>query len=387
MGQPKEMFFTMEEYHQRLSGLRSEMSKRGIDVLMSFTPENIYYMTGYQTPGYYVYQTLVVPMTREPFMVTRYLEETNVIGLSWLDDRAFFQDHEDPVESTLKALRERDLIRGKTIGIEENAWFISISQYLQLKGALSDAKVVDGSGSIESLRLIKSPQEIEYIRRAARVAEKGMQAGMEAIREGVTEDDIAAAVHYEVVRNGGEYMSLPPFICSGYRSGLAHATWGGRKIKKGDVVFFEISGCVKRYSAALMRTAFLGDPPEEVRKIAEVVIAGLTKAIETIRPGISSGDADKACRGVIAKAGYGEHYRHRLGYSIGTNFPPDWGEGHILSLRAHEPTLLKPNMTFHMPPAVLGYKDMGIGFSETIRVTDSGCETITNFERRLKVID
>jgi len=182
-------------------------------------------------------------------------------------------------------------------------------------------------------------------------------------------------------------MGLAPFICSGYRSALAHATWGGRKIEKGDVIFFEISGAVKRYSAALMRTAYLGDPPQEVVKIAEAVIAGLTKAVETIRPGITSEEADHACRSVIADAGYGEHYRHRLGYSIGVNFPPDWGEGHILSLRANEPTVLQSNMTFHMPPAVLGYKDMGIGFSETIQVTEEGCQTITNFERKLRIIN
>jgi Xaa-Pro dipeptidase len=362
------------------------MSSRGIDVLLSFTPENIYYISGYQTPGYYVYQTLVVPLDRDPFMVTRYLEETNVVGLSWLDDREFFQDHEDPVDATLKALKKRALIQNKTIGLEEDAWFISIKQYLKLRDALSGASVVNGSGCIEALRLIKSHQELEYIRRAARIAEKGMEAGMEAIREGVTEDDIAAAVHYEIIRNGGEYMSLPPFICSGYRSGLAHATWGGRKIEKGDAIFFEISGSVKRYSAALMRTAFLGDPPQEVVKIAEAVTAGLTKAVETIRPGITSDEADDACRSVIASAGYGEYYRHRLGYSIGVNFPPDWGEGHILSLRANEPTILRPNMTFHMPPAVLGYNDIGIGFSETIEVTEDGCQTITNFERKLRII-
>lgn len=385
MGNPKEMFFTIEEYQQRLEKLRQVMAGRGIDVLMSFTPENIYYMTGYQTPGYYVYQCLVVPMEREPFMVTRYLEETNVVGLSWLDDRASFQDWEDPVETTVKALKERKL-DGKTIGIEEDAWFLSIKHYLQLKEKLAAAKIVDGSGCIEKLRLIKSPQELEYIRRAARAAEKSMEAGMQAIKEGATEDDIAAAVHYELIRSGGEYMGLPPFICSGYRTALAHATWGGRRVERGDLIFFEISGCIKRYSAALMRTAYLGDPPDEVVKISDAVIAGLNKAIETIRPGITSGEADKACRDTIARAGYGEHYRHRLGYSIGVNFPPDWGEGHIVSLRTNDPTILEPGMVFHMPPAVLGYKDLGIGFSETILVTEGGCEPITNFERKLRVI-
>jgi Xaa-Pro dipeptidase len=387
MRKPREMYFTMEEYEERMRKLRQEMSSRGIDVLMSFTPENIYYMSGYQTPGYYKYQCLVVPIDREPFMISRYSEETNVWGFSVLEDRAFFQDWEDPVEITVKAFEERGLAANKTIGIEEDAWFLSIKDYSKLKNKLLKVRTVDGSGCVEKLRMIKSSQEIDYIRQAARIVEKAMKAGIESIKEGVTDNNIAAAVHYELINNGGEYMGLPPFVCSGYRSGISHATWSGKRVAKGEPVFFEMSACVKRYSAPLERTAYLGAPPAEVLKIADVLIAGLNKAIETIKPGVTAGEADKACRDVVAKAGYGEHYRHRLGYSMGVNFPPDWGEGHIVSLLANDPTILKAGMVFHMPPALIGYMDRGTGLSETILVTKDGCEVLTNFERKLFIIE
>ncbi len=108
-----------------------------------------------------------------------------------------------------------------------------------------------------------------------------------------------------MIRAGCEYPSIAPFITSGYRSGLAHSTWSGRKLEEGDLIYLEISGCVKRYSAALMRTVYLGEPPKEIVETADAIIAGLNKAIETIKPGITSGEADSACRDIITEAGWG----------------------------------------------------------------------------------
>lgn len=188
------------------------MSSKGMDVLICFIPENIYYITGYQTPGCYVFQCLLIPVDREPFMVTRYLEEINMVALSWLEDRAFFQDWEDPVEKTIRAMEERKLASNKTIGIGEDAWFLSFRNHTKLKHLLPNAALVDGSGCIENLRLIKSLQEIEYIRHAAWPAEKGTEAGMRAIKPGVSEDEIAGFVHYEMIRNGCEYPRVAPFV-------------------------------------------------------------------------------------------------------------------------------------------------------------------------------
>ncbi len=385
MSQQNQLFFSIEEYQQRLRKLREEMSSRGIEVLLSYTPENLCYITGYQTPGYYMYQCLVVPLEKEPFMVVRHLEAPNIDEYSWLQERVSYQDYEDPVEITARALRDRGL-DNKVLGIEEDAWFFTIKEYSGLKEKMHKARLIDGSGCVEKLRVVKSPQELEYIRQAARIAEKGMKVGLDAIKEGVTEDDIAAAVHYELISSGSEYMSLPPFITSGYRTGIGHTTWSGRRLVKGDLLYFEIPACVKRYSAALLRTAYLGDPPDEVIKIADVINAAFRRAVETIRPGITSGEADKACRDVINQAGYGEFYKNRLGYSIGVNFPPNWGEGHILSLVANDETVLEPGMVFHVPPGVVGYKKMGLSFSDTILVAEDGCEVITNFERKLRII-
>jgi Xaa-Pro dipeptidase len=135
-----------------------------------------------------------------------------------------------------------------------------------------------------------------------------------------------------------------------------------------------------------MRTVSVGKPSAEVETIAAVVIDGLNAAIATIRPGVTAGEVDAACRGEFIKAGIDQHFPHRTGYSIGIAFPPDWGEGHIMSLKSDDPTILQPNMTFHMPPGALVYGKYGIGFSETVRVTHNGCEVLTKFPRDLHVV-
>jgi Xaa-Pro dipeptidase len=123
-----------------------------------------------------------------------------------------------------------------------------------------------------------------------------------------------------------------------------------------------------------------------VERIAGVVISGLNAAIETIKPGVTAGEVDAACRGKFIAAGIDQYFHHRTGYSIGIAFPPDWGEGHAMSLRSGDPAVLEPNMTFHMPPGVLVYGKYGIGFSETVRVTENGCEVLTEFPRELLVV-
>lgn len=223
------------------------------------------------------------------------------------------------------------------------------------------------------------------MRRAARIADVATQAGIDAIQTGRTEDEIAAEVHRVAIQNGSEYMGLAPFVLSGERTCLPHGTWRGRTVQPGDHVYFEVSAAKFRYSAAVMRCASVGEPNPRVRALSDAVIGGLEAGMTAIKPGVACETVDAACRSVIEKAGFGKYFTHRTGYSIGISFPPDWGEGQILSLRRGEPTLLEPNMTFHMVPLCLIYRELGVGFSATVRVTETGCEELTSLPRRLIV--
>lgn len=379
--------FSLAEYEARLTKVRAEMAKRGIDACLISVPENIYYLTGYTTTGYYMYQTLIIAQEGEPMFVTYLEERINIIRRSWVENYLNYSVTDDPVGVTVNAIKELGLA-GKRLAIEEEGYFFPIQTYKQLMAALPNATWLNCSGVVEKARLVKSATEIEYIRQGAKAAMAGMQAALATIGRGKTENDLAAEVYRATLQNGSEYPGSPPYVVSGERSGLPHGTWEGRVLRDGDIIFLEHSGCVKRYSAAMMRTAFLGNPPEVVKATAGIILEGLQKAIETIRPGVTSGEVDAACRETIRKAGFPD-YTHETGYSIGVCYPPGWNESHIMNLHPGDQTILVPNMVFHLVPSIIIPEMNGhVGFSDTVVVTETGCEVLTNVdvERRLYVI-
>jgi Xaa-Pro dipeptidase len=381
----KDLHFSLEEYHDRLSKLRAAMETRGVEVLLSYTPENIYYLSGYETPGYYTYQCAIVPLVAEPIMFTRYLEETNVRGLSWIDTRAYYNDNQDPVAETIRTLQEYGLA-DKTIGVEEQSWFLTVADYRRLQEGLPNATFKDASNTVEQLRLIKSDQEIAYIRQAAAACDEGMRRAIEVAAAGKTENDLALALYAGALAHGSEYMSLPPFVASGYRSALAHATWSGRELVEGEVVFLEHAGVIHRYSAALIRVLSVGEPPDKVKRMDEAARVGLRAAIATAAPGVPAFEVDRACRGAIRGLGFGDYFRHRTGYSIGINFPPDWGEGYIMSIKESEPRPLAAGMTFHFVPGLFDYGHAAVGCSQTVLITEDGCEPLSTIPEQLFVV-
>jgi len=375
--------FSLAEYRRRYDAVVQGMRRLQVDALLVRGPENICYLTGYETPGYYKYHGLILSQD-EPVLVLRRFEEPNVWEFSWLARTAPIEDHEHPAQVTAQTL-ERMGLANKRIGVEKSGWFFSVEEYETLRSALSRATLVDASTVVERARLVKSDDEIAMMRRAARIADLATQAGIDAVQAGRTEDEIAAEVHRVAISNGSEYMGLPPFVLSGERTCLPHGTWRGRTVRPGDHVYFEVSASRFRYAAAIMRCVSVGEPAPRVRAMADAVIGGLEAGMAAIKPGVPCEAVDAACRGVIEKAGFGKYFTHRTGYSIGVNFPPDWGEGQILSLRRGEPTPLEPNMTFHMVPLCLVYRELGVGFSATVRVTPTGCEEFTSLPRRLTV--
>lgn len=379
--------FSLDEYRGRLDTVRKGMAERGVDIALVSVPENIYYLTGYTTLGYYMYQVLMVPVDDEPLLLTYREERINVERLSWLDRHVDYTVTDDPVQVTVDTVRGLG-VAGKTLSIEEGGYFFPIRTYRKLMDSLGDVRWVDGTGLVETARLVKSDAELGFIRQAADAAMAGMVDALAEARPGKTENDVAAAVYAATLRHGSEYPGSPPYVISGERSGLPHGTWEGRELRDGDIVFLEFSGCVKRYSAANMRTGFIGTPPPSVTGRAKAVIDALETTIATIRPGATSGEVDAAARKAILAHGFGDH-THETGYSIGVCYPPGWNESHIMNLHPGDETVLRPNMVFHLVPSLIVPELNGhVGFSETVVVTESGCEVLTDkrVPRELQVL-
>ena len=381
----KDLAFPRDEYDARIEKVRRTMAERSIEVLLIFTAENVNYLTGYDTIGYSSYLCLAVPIDREPLMVIREMERGIAMSTTWLSDFATTGDTDDSVERTVNALSTRGLA-GRRIAMEATAPFLTARTYLRLRHALGGDKVADGSEIVEPIRAIKSAREIEKVRAASRLVVAGMEAALAAVREGATENDVAVAAYGGMVGGGSDPLVSQPIVTSGPRSGVAHSTFHHRRLEEGDTVLIELGACVSRYGGALMRTAFIGEPTDEVLKMNDVVLRSLNAAIDAIRPGVSAGSVDEACRSIIEDAGYEAMFRKRTGYSVGVAFAPDWGEGHIVSLRRDDPRPLEAGMVFHMPPALRAFQRLCIGASETVLVTDSGCEVLTHHPRELHVV-
>lgn len=376
--------FSDGEFQRRLDGVRAEMGRQAIDAFISFTPENIYYLSGHDSPGYYFYQACVVTPDRPPINVLRRIETTNTLGRGWARLAVSYEDVEDPVEATLGLLHELG-VAGKAVGAEASSWFVSPARYAQLQKGVETAggRLRDASMLVEQLRMIKSAEELQYMRQAAQAVNHAMRVAVDASREGTNENEVAAVAVADLIRSGSEQAGLPAFITSGPRTSLAHSTWSGRVYERGDMLNYELPAVLKRYVAPLFRTGVVGGPSEEQARLGGMVIEALEAVIDAIKPGATSQEVHAASKAVFARHGHPDQPDHRTGYSIGINYPPDWGEGYIISIWDNDARPLQQGMTFHLVPGFFELGKHAIIVSESVLVTKTGCEVLTSFPREL----
>ncbi len=384
--------FDEAEYERRIERTRALLREEGLDAVVVSDPANMNYLTGYDGWSFYVHQAVVVTPDRdEPVWIGREMDANGARATTWLSEssiRSYSDDHVHsphdlhPMDVFADVLADLDVADGR-IGLEMDAYYFTAKSYVRLGKNLPEAEFEDATLLVNWVRVRKSEQELEYMREAARISENAMAAGLEAIEEGVPEYEAAAAIYDALITGteayGGDYPSIVPLMPSGDHTGTPHLTWTDRPFEDGDPVVIELSGCRHRYHSPMARTTFVGDPPAEIERTAEVVVEGLEAALDAAEPGVTCESVEKAWRETIAQ--YGIEKEDRIGYSMGLGYPPDWGE-HTASLRPGDETVLEEGMTFHAIPGIWG-DDFGVEISETFHVTASGAETLADFPRRL----
>lgn len=381
---PKTPVFPKDEFASRLGRVQAELDRRGVDLLVLFAPEHVFYLSGYQTFAGRTFAALLVPRRGVPVLLVRRLEVYLAALYGEVADVVTYDDHEDPIARLGTEASGR--LSGEARLALEDAPGMTAAARGRLASHLGGRDVQDGSGLIERLRRIKSPREIEKMREAARLTVLGMRAALEACRPGASENDVAAAAMGAMVRAGSEYFPLDPVVASGYRAGIPHATFERRILRAGDTVLLEMSGVCGRYVAPLMRTASLGEPSAAVRRMAELCLEQLTRTIAAVRPGATAGDVDQACASVLEEALPSDPLRKRAGYSVGFAFPPGWNESHVISLKRDDPTVLEPGMALYVVPAHWEYGVSGVGLGETLLVNPAGCEALAGVPSALTVV-
>ena len=375
-----EAVFPKAEYDRRLDALRRRIAEKDYDLVLLSGPENIFYLTGQQTPAYYTFQCVSVPARGEPFHVLRGLEAMNARLNTYLSDVTGYADDAHPAAALAAVLRAGGW-QGKRVAIDQSGWFLTINLYNRLVAEFGP--LLDATGLVEPLRRVKSELEIEQLENAGRANDMGMRAGLAAARAGASENDIASAVMAASIKAGGEYVGMEPFVTSGPRSGIPHTTWRRRRLQPGDVTILETAACYNRYHAALFRTVAIGEIPQLATDMYKVCAEALDVAIGKLRPGNTCADVHEAVQAVIDRHGYTAGYRKRTGYSMGISFAPDWGEGNILSLFRGVDVPLEPGMAFHVPITLRDYNKFTVAVSETVLVTAKEARTLSTISRDL----
>ncbi|WP_085523466.1 M24 family metallopeptidase [Tuberibacillus sp. Marseille-P3662] len=385
--------FAINEYQERINQVKDIMQKRGIEVLLITNPANMNYLSGYDAWSFYVHQMLVIILDEDqPLWLGRYQDANGAKATTWLYDDNIIPYPDYYVQSKtyhpmgfIASILSQIGQGNRHIGVEMENYYFSAKAYEMLKTNLPNATFKDASQLVNNVRLIKSDQEIEYIKRAAEIGGHAMQKGIQGIHAGVRENDVAATIYHALISGtdtyGGDYPAIVPLLPAGKKTSAPHLTWSEDPYQAGEAVIVELAGCYKRYHAPLARTVSIGKPSQAFSDLSLVLTEGLNKALEAVKPGVTCEEIERVWRESIAK--HGIKKESRLGYSMGLSYPPDWGE-HTASLRPGDQTVLQPNMTFHMIPG-LWFDNQGIEISESFRVTEQGCEVFSNYPRELLI--
>lgn len=385
--------FDRDEYAARVRRVQNEMSIRGYDLLLSCDPANMNYLTGYDGWSFYTPQLVAVPANGdEPICIVRgidqpggvhtcYLQEDNILG--YPDDYVQALD-KHPMEWMADVFKSRGLDKGQ-IAVDMDAYYYSARAHAALVTSMPNAEFVDAKNLVNWVRVIKSDAELVYMREAGTLIELAMRAGIDAIEPGVRQCDAVAEIYNAQIRGtadyGGSYTSIVPMLPTGEGTTTPHLTWDSSEFRVGEPTILELAGSRFLYHCPMSRTVHLGPAPTRMVEVADVAVEALNTAIDAMKPGVTCEEVQAAWNGVVRR--HGIEKDSRMGYSIGLNYPPDWGE-HTLSIRRGDTTILQPGMTIHVMPGIW-LDNWGIEISEPVVVTEKGAEKFCAFPQDLVV--
>lgn len=382
--------FTREEYDARLAKARAAMATRGLDAVFVTDPSNMAWLTGYDGWSFYVHQGVLLTHEGEPVWWGRAMDAAGARRTTYLGDDNI-RGYEDsyvqnpakhPMADLSALIRARGLERAR-IGFELDNYYFTASAYLALQTGLPAATITDATGLVNWQRAIKSPTEITYMRRAARIVERMHAVVRERAEPGVRKNDLIADIYHASVSGAdghwGDYPAIVPMAPSGTDASAPHLTWDDSPLRKGESTFFEIAGAYRRYQCPQSRTLFLGQPPQKYLDAEKAVLEAVEAGLAQARPGNRCEDIAIAFNATLNRLGFVKD--SRCGYAIGLSYPPDWGE-RTMSFRAGDKTVLEPGMTFHFMPA-LWLDDGGLEITEPIVITQTGVECLCTTPREL----
>ncbi len=378
--------FDLPEYQRRVAAVQENMRRAGLDVMLATTLAGVCYLSGIESVSPHKLWAVAVPKAGRPRLFCQDFESYNARLSAWIAPEFQYPVVGDAIAPLAGMLKEIGAAEAR-IGTETAFCWSSLSAqgFLRLKELLPLATFVDASDVVGRAMSIKSPAEIDCVRRAARISSGAMSAAIGAIRDGATDNDVAAAAYSAMIGAGSEYSAYPVIVTTGARSSIPHSTFHRTPIRRGDAVFVELAAVINRYHAPIMRTASLGEPTPRLRQLTGAAVASVEQLIAEIRPGRIVADVAGAAQTRLASLAPDVVWHGFFGYSVGVGFPPEWSDCPSLVIRLEGEDVLLPGMIFHVSTSLRDVGVCGATCCETVLVTESGCEVLTSGQRELAV--
>jgi Xaa-Pro dipeptidase len=362
----------MTDFHkEKADRVIEEMKEGGASALLLFPGVDIGYYTGFSIGMSERLAAALIPFDGEPVIIVNELERELRGQEPWIREIDIWLEHEDPI-GLLAENVERLGLGEAVVGIAEDAPWGWVNR---LQARLPGVHFVDATPYLSHQRMVKSPQELDWMRMACAITDRALEAGFGQLRTDMTERELASIISSEIQAKGGETGFAG--VLFGERAALPHGRPSGRELRPGDGVLVDMGTKIHGYFSDLTRTVFYGESTARQREIYDAVYEANAAAYEAVRPGVSCGSLDAIARKVIEDAGFGEYFIHRLGHGIGL-------QGHERPYIVMNNGLeLEPGMTFTIEPGIYIVGEIGVRVEDTVVCTPGGCERLTRLSREL----
>ena len=365
----------MSIYKDRIGTIRNLMEAKGLDSVCLSPGANLYYLTAFATEAFERLTVAFIPKANEPVLVVPKLDEQKALQHAAVENVIGFGDTEDPV-AVLRTTLEKLHLETATVGVEDHMPFRTYSQLIE---AAPNLRAMRASGILFQMRLRKSSEEVELLKRAGAIVDQGVKAAVETISAGITELEAASKVEYNLKKLGGEKV---PFcvVLGGPNSALPHGSPSERQFRQGDLVVMDFSTTYHGYFADVTRMVSIGQPNSRQMEVFETVLSAEQSAVENVKAGKAAGEIDAVARGIIRGRGFGQYFVHRTGHGLGLEVheKPEIVEG--------SKEILEPGMVFTVEPGIYLPGDFGARIEDDVVVTASGFELLTKSPRTLVVV-
>ena len=371
------LHFSKQEFSKRRVNTLQLMKEQNLDALLMFRQESMYWLTGYDTFGYVFFQTLVLDKSGNTILLTRAPDLRQAQNTSNIEDIRIWVDKDgsNPTED-LKIILDELSLKGKKIGVEYEAYGLTGRNALRLNKSLENyCEVEDLSELISKLRVVKSPEEIIYVKKAAELADRALDEAWKHTKAGASEAKILAEMQKAVLEGGGDYPANEYIIGSGHNALLCRYQSEKRILSNEDQLSIEWAGTYRHYHSAMFRTIPIGKTNSKHLKMHDACVEALGNCEKKLIPGNKVGEVFDIHAKTFDNLGYNKARMNACGYSLGSTFSPNWMDWPMLY--TGNPYIIEPGNVFFMHMILMDSENqLAMNLGETYLVTKSGNERL-----------